>query len=71
MLIHGLSSTLRDGPSVDTALCPGQILLDSLINNSNEDTKGKLATFVVDTKLDLSLNTLKESAGIQKDFIRL
>lgn len=56
---------------MDTALCPGQILLDSLINNSNEDTKGKLAAFVVDTELGLSLNTLRESTGIQKDFIRL
>lgn len=50
---------------------PWQILFDSLINNTNEDTKSKLTTTAFDTKLEAIADILKERIRIQEDFIRL
>lgn len=69
--MHGLLSTWRDSPRVLTGSAHGQILFDSLTNNINEDTWGWLSAFVVVTKLEATVNMLKERRGIQKDFIRL
>lgn len=50
---------------------PWQILFDSFINNTNEDTKSKLTTTAFDTKLEVIADRLKERIRIQEDFSRL
>lgn len=64
--IHGLISTWCNTPEWSKGCFHGQILFGSLINNINEDTKGKLTTFTVDTKLEWQLICSKKESGFKK-----